>query len=436
MLLDKDRIIINTLFVLIWVWCTFGFISEELLPVLQSLRSVVFFLCDAVIVMLGLIALKDRMDKIVLLLFLAVGYYVTCIYNENSALFYVNGLRDFIYNLWLIPILRYLYNSNLSNEFERRFDRMLFIFLIVQAVCITFQFLKYGANDHGGGSMGNGFSGVVSMMIYAISFYLMKKRFDGNNVLGSLVENKWLIVLLFPTFLNETKISFIFLALYFLLLMPFKKESLMKFMIALPLVIVVMYIVFNTYLSATGNNDDIMDIDYYLEGYLMADESNNILDWAEYLYENDELETDGTTDIPRFTKYIMIPELNEYYPGHGITGYGIGQFKGGTMIDNSKFYRDNEWLLRGSVPYGYHAYIQFGFFSVIFFVLFCVRLYSLRRKKTNIEIGIQVLLWSMIVMIMLYNDFFRYTFVCVIFLYIFTQSLRWNTAETKTIETK
>lgn len=429
MLLDKDRIVLNVFLVTIWIWCTIGFVSEEMIPGLLPLRSGVYFLVDAIIMALGLIVLRNWKDWIFVLSFLVVGYHITCVHNEYSVAYYLNGLRDFLYLSSLIPIFRYLYKSRISDDFVRLFDKSLYAFLIVQAVCVTFQFLKYGANDHGGGSMGNGYSGIVTILIYVVSFYLMKKRMNPEKYLGSLIANKWLVILLYPTFLNETKISFIFFVMYFLLMLPLKKESLMRVIFAVPILVAGVYLAFNVYLSATGNKDDITDLSYYMEGYLMADESGDILNWAEYLYERGELEADGSSDIPRFTKYMLMPEINASYPGHDITGYGIGQFKGGTMMPSSKFYQDNEWMLRGSVPYGFHMIIQMGLFAVIYFVWFCLRIYSLREKGTKAEIGIQLFLWIMVVVFIFYNDFFRYTFACAIFLYVFIQSLRWHTQE-------
>ncbi|MBE6317616.1 MAG: hypothetical protein E7081_01415 [Bacteroidales bacterium] len=424
MFLDKDRLLMNTVFTLFWVWCSYGFISEEIVPALLSIESMALTLVDMALLFIGIIVLKDKRDIIFVFSFLVVGYYITCVHNHNSLLYFINGLRDFIYIIAIIPIIRYLYNSRLKEEFVQKFDKHLLIFLVVQAICITFQFVKYGANDHGGGSMGNGYSGIVSMMIYLISFYLMRKRIDPNNYVGSLIANKWLLILLMPTFLNETKISFIFFALYFILLMPIDKKSLVKYLIMIPLLLILISGVFSVYLSATGNKDDITNIDYYIDEYLIASEDNDILLWAEYLYDHGEIEADGSADVPRFTKYLLIPEINEEYPGHDITGYGIGQFKGGTSIEYSKFYKDNEWMLRGSMPYGYHAYIQIGLFAILFFVWFWMRVYSFRKKENPSDISIQVYIWLLVVLVLFYNDFFRYSFIILPTIYIMSQALR------------
>ena len=157
----------------------------------------------------------------------------------------------------------------------------------------------------------------------------------------------------------------------------------------------------------------------------------------EYLYDHGEdLALDGSNDLPRFTKIALIPELNAEYPGHSITGYGIGQFKGGTMVDRSDFYLENEWLLRGSIPYCYQMYIQIGLFAILFFAWMSKRLCSLKIKGRKIELGIIAFVVIQFLIIIFYNDMFAYCFPSLVFIYIFTQALRWNTTETKTIETK
>lgn len=425
MLIDKDKFIISILLTIFWVWCTFGFISEEIAPFLLSVKSGIFFLIDVIIFLIGLLVLKNKWDKIFVWFFLALSFWTTCIYNGYDIIFYFNGLRDFLYLISLVPIFRYIYNSSQREEFVKNFDKHLFVFLIIQAICITFQFVKYGANDHGGGSMGNGFSGIVSILIFLISFYLLKKRMNPESYWLTILNNKWLIVLLFPTLLNETKISFILIALYFVLLLPLTRKSIIKLVFLFPIMCVGLYIMFNVYMSTTDSQFDITSRDF-LETYLYAAEDDDIVEWVSVLQEHGEdFAIDGTHDIPRFTKYMMIPELNRYYPGHTITGYGLGHFKGGTMIGNSKFYMDNEWLLRGSIPYGYHAYIQLGFFSIFYFIWLWFRFISLRLDvKANKEIVIYIMIITFF--ILLYNDFFRGVVMSIPFFYIFTQAFRWQ----------
>lgn len=429
MVLSKPKIVINMVLALFWVWCTMGFISEEIAPFLISAKSGLFFLIDALMLFIGVLVLKNKWDKIFVVSFLAITFWITCIYNKYGVVFYLNGIREFVFIISWIPILRYLYNSSQESAFIEKFDKQLFIFLIVQAICITFQFIKYGANDHGGGSMGNGYSGFASILIYLISFYLMKKRMNPERFVGSLVDNKWLLILLYPTFLNETKISFIFLILYFVLLMPIDRKMFMRLVFTLPIGVLVVVLVFNMYIGATGNKDDVLSVDYYINEYLMAGEDNDIVDWMEYLYDHGEdLAIDGSNDLPRFTKIALIPELNEEYPGHDITGYGVGHFKGGSSLGRSKFYEENEWLLKGSVPYSYQMYIQAGLFAWAFFVLLWFRLCSLRKKGRK-EWGIVCYISIQSLVILFYNDFFAYGFPTLVFFFIFSQALRWKSTD-------
>ncbi len=420
MLIDKDRLYINTFLALFWVRALIGFIADE--TGAHGISSAVILLYDAGTIVLGVLTLKKRQDIIFLVSFLAVGYWITCVHNGYSLFFFCNGLRDFIYIIFLIPIFRYFYSTSSRSElFQSKFDKTLYIFLWVQVFCVVWQFLKYGANDHGGGSLGNGFSGAISTLIYLTSFYLMKRRTVGStDYFANLSNNKDLLFLLIPTFLNETKISFIFLMLYFILLIPIDRKIIVRLSVGVPLLGVLFYFAMMGYVSATGNEDDIMSLEYYTEMYVFADDLDNVLDWAEYLYETDE---DALTDIPRFSKFVILPDLNAEYPGHDITGYGVGQFKGGTIVEASDFYTENEWLLRGSVPYSFHMYIQLGLIGFIFLIWFWYNAFSQKPKNFRTEKGAVVFCVFINVLILFYNDTLRFVFIDMIIYYVLFQAL-------------
>ena len=432
MTLDKDDLYINTLIGAFWVRCTFGFLCEEIIPPLHSLMFSVYFLFDIVIFGLGIIALTKKSDKIFFWAFIAAGLYITCIDNGYSLLFFVNGLRDFVFMLLLIPIFRFIYDSEERyKKFKPRFDRTLYIFLWVQVFCLTWQFVKYGANDHGGGSLGNYMSGIISTMIYLISFYLMKQRMDPSNYFQSLKDNKILIFLLFPTFLNETKISFIFLLFYFIFLMPINRKLIVRMLIMIPVLLGGLYVAMLGYLTATGNDDDILSLDYYTEMYLFSEDIDDAMNWAEYLYDT---EADILDDLPRFTKFVMIPEMNDMYPGHEIFGYGVGQFKGGTTIPASKFYEENEWILRGSVPYLFHMFIQMGWLCIPFFAWFLVNLFRFKPKGSKFDKGMVLYFSLMIALIMFYNDSLRNAYMVMVMIYVLLETQTGKKPEEETPE--
>ncbi len=422
MQVEKDKLYVNIFLVAFWIRVSFSFLCEEISPALETLESFVFLLSDVILIAIGLYSLRKKWDIIFALAFIVAGYWVTCVHNQYSFSFYINGLRDFIYILFLLPLFRYVYQSQSRCQiFCKSLDKNLYVFLWVQFVCILYQFFKYGANDYGGGSMGLGFTGMVSTLIYIISFYLMKKRIlqDDKGYFRNLVKNKDLIFLLIPTFLNETKISFIYLVLYFLLLLPFDRKLIMRLLIACPILAVLVCVAYWGYIKATGNTGDITSLQYYTEMYLIAEDTDTSLDWAEYLYETDEAALD---DLPRITKMVLIPDLNREYPGHDITGYGIGQFKGGTTLTATKFYSDNEWFLRGSVPYLFHLYIQFGLIGLGFFVWSLIRLFAFRRQGVKHDKGIIAVIYIILLVTMIYNDALRFAFMCIPLFYILLQS--------------
>lgn len=429
--IEKSKFYINIFLIVFWLRAIFPFISQEILPPLAPLFNLINLLVDITIFGLGLFTIRKRQDVIFLLTFLVVGLLITCYHNNLSLLFYINGLRDFLFLLVIIPIYRYFYSLN-KEYFIEKFDKTLYLFLWVQVPCMVWQFLLYGAHDKVGGSLGNWYSGIISTMIYFISFYLLKKKLDPQNFWNSLLKNKIYIFLLFPTFLNETKISFIFLFFYFILLLPIDKKMISRLLVIVPTSILVIIGAFYAYMSATGTKDNLLSLDYYTEMYLFSEETENTLNWAEYLYEN---EAEILEDIPRFTKLFLISDFNKEYPGHTITGYGVGQFKGGTTIEASKFYTDNEWLLRGTVPYAFHLYIQLGFVGIFFFIWFVRNLLKFKTPNVFHDKGIIIYFFMLIVIIMFYNDSFRETIMSSVLIYIVSQSLNGEITN-KDIDTK
>lgn len=56
---DKAGIYQRVLFTVFWVIATFGFVNDEILPFISSLRSPLFFLLDFTIVGLGLLTMRE-----------------------------------------------------------------------------------------------------------------------------------------------------------------------------------------------------------------------------------------------------------------------------------------------------------------------------------------------------------------------------------------
>lgn len=426
MQIEKRELYQNILFTVFWVRTTFGFIADEFMPFLRTLESPLFLAIDFTIVVLGIMLLKKKWDIIFISTFIVTSYLITCWYNNISLFLYVNGIRDFITFLFIVPIINYFFeNESRKENFIKAFDKNLFLFLLIQTPCLIWQFLKYGAGDHGGGSLGNWNSGIISTLIYLISFYLMQKRIDNKNYFTSLWKNKIYVILLFPTFLNETKISFVFLVLYFLLLLPIDKKMFIRILVAIPSLVILIWGGIVLYLSSTNGGDDgIFSLDYYVNGYFYNEDSEEYVKW---LRDMDNVD-DESLDIPRFTKFLLMPELSEENPGHELTGFGVGIFKGGTFVDNTDFYNKYEWLLVGSIPYLFHLLIQLGIVGLVYFIVFWVGCLVIRKKDKVRVKNLQLYIISVVTLILFYNDSLRNILLGLILIYI--SMLSWTDNDT------
>jgi hypothetical protein len=419
MQIEKSLLYQRILFVAFWIRATYNFVAEELVPVLYpfELKSDLFF--DAVIVFLGIITLRKKVDIFMLSGFVLVSWFITCEYNNLSFIFFANGLRDFITFLFVIPILHYFFNNDFRKKrFVESFDKQIFIFLVLQVVCIFWQYIKYGGGDHGGGSLGNFYSGTISILIYLSSFYLIQKRIDKKNYISSIWENKIYIFLLFPTFFNETKISFILFVVYFLLLLPIDRKLFIRIVFLTPLLTILVIIAGYLYLESSNSQfGDLFNGDN-LELYFKSDADNLAEAKSDIEWNNN---VGNLADVPRITKLMLLPELDEENPGHVITGFGLGHFKGKHEIKPSKFSIEYDWLLHGTIPYSFHLIIQLGVVGIVWFIFFWIVYLGVIPTNYKRNRNLQLFLFFVIISLLIYFESFRYSFFGLLF-FFFLQS--------------
>ena len=416
---DYSPIYQRLFFVIFWVTMTFGFISEELLPPLVDWRSSVLLLTDALWVLLACITVRRTWHIVAIASFLVVSYLCTCIFNDLSVVFWANGLRDFLGLMLAYPVVCYFMSDESRRErFVPSLDRQLLIFLVIQAFCVTYQFLLYGAGDHGGGSLGNNGSGQISTIIYIVSYYLLHKRLDTDHFFASLNENKLLIFLLFPTFLNETKISFLLIIIYFVLLLPLDRRFLVRAMWAIPIVLGLVWVGAGVYTMVVRNSGEDITSMEYLTQYLSIDDIDEAEQGALW-----DIEQGNKADVPRLAKLMYLPLLHTLEPGHEVVGFGLGQFKGGTQLDVSDFADRYDWLLMGSIPYLFHVHIQLGLVGIACLFAWLLALFIIKPSwSTGRDLNIQMFVALVILMVMFYNDMLRALTFSMIFYTFFTAS--------------
>ena len=400
MQVSKSILIQRALLGVFWVLGTIGFICDEFIPGLESVRSYILLACDGMMVLLGLACLRHRTDAAFIGTLTLLGLISSLFLNRLPILFTINGMRVFIGVMFCYPIFRYFWDDpNRRDRFIKAFDKNLEVFLWLQVPCILYQFIVYTAGDHGGGSLGNWYSGTISMMIYLISFYLIRKRINPRHFISSILTNYKYVLLLTPTFLNETKISFVLLVLYFILLVPIGKRMFARALIVVPVMSLLFGVGYMTYkmtytgeVSKTADGLDIFSEEYLME-YMFMDVERAEED-ATWNMENNE---NGLADIPRATKFLLLPMFEENEPGHIPMGFGVGHFKGGTKLSHSELYDQYEWYLIGTIPYFIHVYLQLGLVGILWYIVFLVSIFvrhpeGLSKRDLNMQLFLVILI--------------------------------------------
>ena len=352
----KYKIVARMLLAVFWVLGTYLFPIQELVPgAADAARATGSIVSDALIILAGLWTLRARIDIALYIVLLLIGG-VSAWYNDIPAVMAINGLRAYLLPLSLLIIVRYLLSTRERvRYFLPRFEKSLYIFLLLQFPVMVIQCLRWGAYDNVGGSLGWMRSGTISTLIYLISFYLMVRRWDDSRTyLENLKQNYMLLVCLFPSMLNETKISFVYLAMYFFFLVPMDRMFLKRMLYVIPLMLLSIGGALALYITILGG----ATIDDY-EGTQTDVTSSKFI--SEYMVGNDEVRTlvlDGymetvmpdvqEADFARGLKYAVLPIILSDTPHAWYVGFGPSQFKGGTTLETTPFAKEYEWLLRGT----------------------------------------------------------------------------------------
>ncbi|MCM1320161.1 MAG: hypothetical protein NC217_07230 [Muribaculaceae bacterium] len=420
----KYQLICNTLFVIFWVMVTYNFITQELAgQEVRLIETSVRLIAQGLIVLLGLWTLRSKTDIIILATFLILSFVSTCLINKLSIFMWFDGMRLYIGFLFTLPILRYLISdTQFRGWFVERMDRNLYRFLWIQIPCILLQ-LKYPHPDYCGGSLGWMQSGTVSNMIYLISFYLMLRAWDNEKgYLANVYKNWVLIFLLFPTFLNETKISFVFLIMYFFFLIPMNRQFIKNMIYVVPIMVVGVGGALYLYTTVIGDNDNITD-SASTATYLLGDDS--AINLVEAYVENKSL--DYETDLARGLKFFITPAIMNRHPVSWFVGYGIGNYKINEAAKGVKFAKEYQWLLRGTMIEGHLIWLELGLIGLgLYYVYWFVVMKAFRRGQGR-KLQLQWFLGINAVIISVYNASFNEVGFYLVFIYMIVASSSWNT---------
>ncbi|MBO4380209.1 MAG: hypothetical protein J5784_04320, partial [Muribaculaceae bacterium] len=98
---------------------------------MTSLQSIVFMTLDIVLIALGLVTIKSLFDIVMGLIFITLTAISTIFLNDLTLANYLNGFREFLPFVFMVPVLRYFMGDDRRrDDFIARFDKQLLIFLI------------------------------------------------------------------------------------------------------------------------------------------------------------------------------------------------------------------------------------------------------------------------------------------------------------------
>lgn len=403
-MVEKYKFYSTILFTCLWIQLCYGFFMSELIPALSKVQPFVNLLIDGIFIVMGLAFLRSRRDIAVFASFLLVAG-LSALLNHQGAVAFFNGFRPYAGLLFAVPIFRYFLTSKHAARFVASMDRQIYILLWLQVPTIVWEFIRHGAGDAVGGTLGYGGSGVISTLICFLSFYLLIKAWNPDKSYFENIRAHWIYVfLLFPTFLNETKITLVILPFYFILLMKLNRTFLFRILAAAPFMSLAMCSLGIVYLHITHQEDNNVFSVEFMQGYFVGEDIEQLA-YLAVLVDEGEIETDNqwVLDLPRFGRMYFVPEALRATKGGLWLGAGIGQFKGQTVLKMSEFRRKYNWLLRGSALAIFYISIELGILGTLWL---CATMLSLIFGCGNPPrfLGLRGLLLLLFGLTMAYNS--------------------------------
>ncbi|MBO9571456.1 MAG: hypothetical protein J7497_04515 [Chitinophagaceae bacterium] len=355
---------------------------------------------DLIIILLALTSfsyLKGTLAYITIFIIAGIGFNMS--YSGASTFATLNGAREIIVIPALVVFLKKIFSEDEETigEYLMIMKKFGFIFLLAQLPVAAYQFSVSGPSDAVGGTFGNMGSGVLTLSVICLVYYL---HFFSRN----FTQTIFLYIALTPLLLNETKISFILIPMM-VLSIHFKPKF--KNIVLAVVAAGLFLFIFDSYYSHGS-----LEFDDNVSGIFSADFLNDYLMADIYEYE----------DIPRFTKIILSWNLLSQQVNTFFFGMEYGLFKGDNFSDLSTFARNYYWLLIGTRPYLFFLLMQGGIclFGGIMWLLLYINNYF---KNIN---NLKIFLFILFLLILMYNDTFRnHTFMIIYLFIVFFANSKW-----------
>lgn len=353
-----------------------------------------------VVITVSFIKLKSKYFKY-LIFFVFISSISYLISDNLSLLVHINGIRETLVLICYFVIFNAIYKLPSLEKINNNFISFSYIFLAIQIPVSILQFREFGVGDDVGGTYGRGGSGLLTLSIFILIFYLIENKIK----IGSerLKKGIPLLIFLIPVALNETKISFLLFFLYFLSLINLKKISYSIFAASLgPLFMLMFSNVYTTQSNVSYDNplEGIYNIEY-IEKYVLGDRGSKY------------------SDVPRFTKVVIGTQIL-ITDGNFLFGKDYGAFKGSKLEIGSEFSIRYKWLLSGSRPYSFFLLISGGIVLLLFITwMIMSEIFSKHpNNMKNYSSPLLFFLAAIFLIILLYNDAFRSNVFSFIFVFV------------------
>lgn len=399
-------------FALLWLYTCFGFFVE-LLPPLGALTSLVLLLCDFGLFIISLITIRRKSLKY---LFLFIGTVLCGLasYPFNSGISasqFINGIRDFIPLFFSFIFLTNALYGPCRVEFYKQMNTYIVAYLILQIPVSLFQVAMWGMGDWVGGSAGFGHSGNMSFLIYLCTFFLLMQKFDSKKLIRSLINSRYVFLLWIPTFVNETKISFVLIILFLLFCLNYTPRSLVKNILILACGMMILGSFLFVYQKLKGASVyNMMTGGYYATEYSFLKSK-----------KTETVDPDVYADLPRTIRFYVAGKLLTTNTNSLLFGKSLGHFKGSDGA-RTAFANQYEYLVVGSKPFVVIVAIQVGLIGLgltylALFIGLSRKSQIIPRLNTN-KNRMRTFLLTCVIIIGYYSGAFRDYNFTIVFAYL------------------
>jgi hypothetical protein len=333
----------QALFYLVFLYNSYvGVFTAQLTPSIVPRARIVMFAGDLLFYALTATVIwrNRRFVGVHLIGLFALGAVFTFVYNTDRVTLtaFLNGIREPLFFLCSLVLVWDFLQGDDGIAFERSFTIFLVIFTFLQMPFALWQFVTYGANDNVGGTYGLGGSGFLTQVLFLITFYFLVR--NGTREGGEEFSIPRVFVfssLLIPAALNETKISFALLPLFFglIILSPKKVYRVIPLMV-LGLLVGLLFDYY--YTTSVQDTREVLDF-RYVERYLYSGK--------------------GEGDMPRLARIPIMFDLMKGDPLQVFLGMGYGLFSGSAMLGMTRLGRSLVFL-EGSRVLLFTIWIQGG----------------------------------------------------------------------------